>query len=188
MKKYILKRLLLSVPTFLGVTVAVYFLMSLAPGSPLDAFLSVPGITDAELNRIKESLGLDKPVFMQYYHWLVNILKGNFGYSFSGSKPVINLIADRLPATLMLAASSLILSFIIAIYMRNKENINGKLHDRPCFYTFKDGLTGLYRMIPFSSQTSKFRKIFNNKNIAIQLFLVKFLAMKKLFLFKICVR
>ena len=72
--------------------------------------------------------------------------------------------------------------------MRNKENINGKLHDRPCFYTFKDGLTGLYRMIPFSSQTSKFRKIFNNKNIAIQLFLVKFLAMKKLFLFKICVR
>ena len=115
MKKYILKRLLLSVPTFLGVTVAVYFLMSLAPGSPLDAFLSVPGITDAELNRIHESLGLDKPVFMQYYHWLVNILKGNFGYSFSGSKPVINLIADRLPATLMLAASSLILSFIIAI-------------------------------------------------------------------------
>ena len=115
MKKYILKRLLLSVPTFLGVTVAVYFLMSLAPGSPLDAFLSVPGITDAELNRIKESLGLDKPVFMQYYHWLVNILKGNFGYSFSGGRPVINLIADRLPATLMLAASSLILSFIIAI-------------------------------------------------------------------------
>ena len=81
MKKYILKRLLLMIPTFFGVTVVVYLLMSLAPGSPMDAFLSVPGITEAELLRIKESLGLDKPVFVQYYHWLVNILQGNFGYS-----------------------------------------------------------------------------------------------------------
>lgn len=82
MKKYILKRLLLMIPTFLGVTIVVYFLMSLAPGSPMDAFLSVPGITEVELLRIKESLGLDKPVFVQYYHWLINILQGNFGYSF----------------------------------------------------------------------------------------------------------
>ena len=115
MKKYILKRLLLMIPTFFGVTVVVYLLMSLAPGSPMDAFLSVPGITEAELLRIKESLGLDKPVFVQYYHWLVNILQGNFGYSYQGSRPVLGLIADRLPATLMLGFASLILSFIIAI-------------------------------------------------------------------------
>lgn len=115
MKKYILKRLLLMIPTFLGVTIVVYLLMSLAPGSPMDAFLSVPGITEAELLRIKESLGLHKPVFIQYYHWLINILQGNFGYSFSGSRPVISLIMDRVPATLMLGGASLILSFIIAI-------------------------------------------------------------------------
>ena len=81
----------------------------------MDAFLSVPGITEAELLRIKESLGLDKPVFVQYFHWLANILQGNFGYSFSGSRPVIGLIMDRVPATLMLGAASLILSFIIAV-------------------------------------------------------------------------
>ena len=115
MKKYILKRLLLMIPTFFGVTVVVYLLMSLAPGSPMDAFLSVPGITEAELLRIKESLGLDKHVFVQYYHWLVNILQCNFGYSYQGSRPVLGLIADRLPATLMLGFASLILSFIIAI-------------------------------------------------------------------------
>ena len=115
MKKYILKRLLLMIPTFFGVTIVVYLLMSLAPGSPMDVFLSVPGITEAELLRIKESLGLDKPVFIQYYHWLANILQGNFGYSFSGSRPVIGLIIDRVPATLMLGTASLILSFIIAI-------------------------------------------------------------------------
>lgn len=115
MKKYILKRLLLMIPTFFGVTIVVYLLMSLAPGSPMDAFLSVPGITEVELLRIKESLGLDKPVFVQYYHWLVNTLQGKFGYSFSGSRPVIDLIMDRVPATLMLGTASLILSFIIAI-------------------------------------------------------------------------
>ena len=115
MKKYILKRLLLMIPTFFGVTVVVYLLMSLAPGSPMDAFLSAPGIKEAELLRIKESLGLDKPVFVQYYHWLVNILQGNFGYSYQGSRPVLGLIADRLPATLMLGFASLVLSFIIAI-------------------------------------------------------------------------
>ena len=115
MKKYILKRLLLMIPTFFGVTVVVYLLMSLAPGSPMDAFLSVPGITEAELLRIKESLGLDKPVFVQYYHWLVNILRGNFGYSYSGNRPVLGLITDRLPATLMLGTASLIVSFVIAI-------------------------------------------------------------------------
>lgn len=115
MKKYVLKRLLLMIPTFLGVTIVVYLLMSLAPGSPMDAFLSVPGITEAELLRIKESIGLDKPVFVQYFHWLVNILQGNFGYSFSGSRPVMGLIMDRVPATLMLGTASLILSFIIAI-------------------------------------------------------------------------
>ena len=115
MKKYILKRLLFAIPTFVGVTIAVYLLMSLAPGSPMDAFLAVPGITESELMRIKESLGLDKPVFIQYYHWFLNILQGNFGYSFSGNRPVIGLITDRLPATLMLATASLMLSFVIAI-------------------------------------------------------------------------
>lgn len=115
MKKYILKRLLFAIPTFVGVTIAVYLLMSLAPGSPMDAFLAVPGITESELMRIKESLGLDKPVFIQYYHWFLNILQGNFGYSFSGNRPVIVLITDRLPATLMLATASLMLSFVIAI-------------------------------------------------------------------------
>lgn len=47
--------------------------------------------------------------------------------------------------------------------MKNKENVNGKIHDRPCFYTFQDHSTGIYWMIPFSSQVSKFKKIYNNK-------------------------
>lgn len=47
--------------------------------------------------------------------------------------------------------------------MKNKETVNGQAHDRPCFYTFKDNSTGLYWMIPFLSQVSKFKKIYNSK-------------------------
>lgn len=47
--------------------------------------------------------------------------------------------------------------------MQNKETVNGKVHDRPCFYTFRDNSTGIYWMIPFSSQVSKFKKIYNRK-------------------------
>jgi hypothetical protein len=47
--------------------------------------------------------------------------------------------------------------------MKNKETVNGQVHDRPCFYTFQDSVTGIYWMIPFSSQVSKFREIYNNK-------------------------
>ena len=115
MKDYIIKKILLIIPTFLGVTVLIYSLMSLAPGSPMDAFLSVPGITEAELERIRASLGLDQAVFVQYLHWLFRLVQGDFGYSFSGGRPVLELILNRLPATLMLSVASLLLSFLIAI-------------------------------------------------------------------------
>lgn len=115
MKDYIIKKILLIIPTFLGVTVLIYSLMSLAPGSPMDAFLSVPGITEAELERIRASLGLDQAVFVQYLHWLFRLVQGDFGYSFSGVRPVLELILNRLPATLMLSVASLLLSFLIAI-------------------------------------------------------------------------
>ena len=68
--KYVLKRLLIAIPTFLGITVLAYFILNLAPGSPLDALLADPGITPAELERKRVALGLDQPVWIQYIHWL----------------------------------------------------------------------------------------------------------------------
>ena len=76
--------------------------------------------------------------------------------------------------------------------MQNKETVNGKVHDRPCFYAFKDHSSGLYWMIPFSSQVSKFKNIYDKKNRNIknvtQLYLEKYWDTKKYFLFKICVQ
>ena len=113
--KYLVKRILMAIPTFLGITILVYFLASLAPGSPLSAFMQDPKISAEELARLEVSLGLDKPVYVQYWHWLMNFLHGNFGYSFSGNRPVWDMIMDRIGATLLLAVSSIILSLIIAI-------------------------------------------------------------------------
>lgn len=124
--KYILKRLLMAIPTFLGITVLAYLILNLAPGSPLDAMLADPGISAAELERKRVALGLDQPVFVQYFNWLKLLLQGDLGYSYSTQRPVATMIAERLPATACLAIASIILSLIISIplgiYAASKPN------------------------------------------------------------------
>lgn len=124
--KYILKRLLIAVPTFFGITILAYFILNLAPGSPLDALLADPGITPAELERRRVALGLDQPVFIQYINWLMLLLRGNMGFSYSTQRPVAAMIGERLPATACLAAASILLSLVVAIplgiYAASKPN------------------------------------------------------------------
>ena len=86
--KYILKRILIAIPTFFGITILAYFILNLAPGSPLDALLADPGITPAELERKRVALGLDQPVIVQYFTWLKQLLTGNLGFSYSTQRPV----------------------------------------------------------------------------------------------------
>lgn len=113
--KYIGKRILMAIPTFLGITILAYFILNLAPGSPLDALLADPGITPAELERKRVALGLDQPVIMQYFTWLGMLLRGDLGFSYSTQRPVAIMIAERLPATVVLALASIILSLIVSI-------------------------------------------------------------------------
>ena len=77
--KYILKRILIAIPTFFGITILAYFILNMAPGSPLDALLADPGITPAELERKRVALGLDQPVIIQYFTWLKQLLTGKSG-------------------------------------------------------------------------------------------------------------
>ncbi len=126
--KYILKRLLMAIPTFLGITVLAYFILSLAPGTPLDAMLSDPGITPEELERKRIALGLDQPVIIQYLNWLKLLLQGDMGFSYSTQRPVATMIFERLPATASLAGASIVLSLIVAIplgiFAASKPNSN----------------------------------------------------------------
>ena len=113
--KYTLKRLLIAIPTFLGITILAYFILNLAPGSPLDAMLVDPRITAAELERKRIALGLDKPVIVQYFNWLKMLLQGDLGFSYSTQRPVADMILERLPATATLAGASMVFSLLIAI-------------------------------------------------------------------------
>lgn len=116
---YILRRILQAIPLLLIISILSYLLMSMAPGDvvamfedPTATHLATQEIRD----RVLERLGLDVPIHVQYYNWLKGIvLEGNFGYSFLDGQPVIHKIVERIPATLWLTITAIILSLIIAI-------------------------------------------------------------------------
>lgn len=111
---YIAKRLLYAVPVLLGLTVIVFFIMTLIPGDPATAILGSYA-TPENVERLNRQLGLDKPLVQQYFIWLMNILEGDFGRSYSLNRPVIDEITERFSATLILAGASLILCSILGL-------------------------------------------------------------------------
>lgn len=116
MGTYILRRLLISLPIILGVTVIVFLLASLMPGDAVLAMISTDSPTSEDLIKMRRGeLGLDLPLPAQYIRWMGNIFQGNLGYSFVSSEPVTRMIAQRIPATLELMGISLVFSIIIGL-------------------------------------------------------------------------
>lgn len=114
MGKYILRRLLISIPVLLGVTLVAYFIMTLAPGDAVDMLIS-PGLSEQDIALKRKALGLDEPVLVQYVKWLGELSHGNLGYSFTNRRPVTERIGERIGPTLSLTFASLFLSYLIAI-------------------------------------------------------------------------
>lgn len=117
MFKYIIQRLLISIPTFLGTTVLVFLLASLAPGSPLELLFHNPNADTETMKKVEERLGLDKPIHIQYIKWFSELLQGNMGVSYRTGNSVWNDIAERIAPSLLLTLSSLIFSVAFAIPM-----------------------------------------------------------------------
>ena len=114
MGRYMRPRLVQSIPTVFGLTILTYFIMKLAPGGPLANMIS-PRMSPEALMRAKEAMGLNKPIIIQYWNWLMELLKGNFGFSSTSGQPVLQMIIDRLPATLLLTVTAFVLSFIVGV-------------------------------------------------------------------------
>ena len=112
---FILRRLLSVVPVLLIITFATFFLMQLLPGGPLAAYENNPEISQKDIERLRHEMGLDRPIHVQYWSWLKNFVRGDWGYSFTTKRPVLSEIWDRLPNTLYLTGISLIVALIIAI-------------------------------------------------------------------------
>lgn len=121
MRDYIIKRLLLLVPTMLGITIITFFIIQLAPGNPVERKLQLEegiksqAITKEIVEETKRLYGLDKPIYVRYWIWLKQIATLNFGRSYKDHRPVIDKIAERIPITLTLNIISIILIYLIAI-------------------------------------------------------------------------
>lgn len=113
MIKYIIKRLLVAIPVLIGITIVDYAIMC-AVGSPL-AMLKGPRVSEAAVAAKEIALGLDQPIYVQYFVWLKQLLNGNLGYSIKNYQPVGAMIASHLGPTLLLMGVSLVVSILIAV-------------------------------------------------------------------------
>lgn len=113
MWKYSIKRILIAIPVLIGITVIDYFLMNLA-GSPL-AMIQGAHVSQGALAARGAQLGLNKPVIVQYFTWLSQILTGNFGFSIKSNESVASMIVSHLGPTLLLMGVSLLISMLIAV-------------------------------------------------------------------------
>ncbi|MBR1585567.1 MAG: ABC transporter permease [Clostridia bacterium] len=126
MKKFILKRLLWMIPTVLGVCVLVFTIMYFAPGDPTGIILG-PNATDAQINALRDSLGLNDPFFVRLWNYLKSVFFHlDFGTSYTTGVSVVKELAERLPRTLMLGiisiAVSIVLGIPIGIYAATHQN------------------------------------------------------------------
>ena len=115
MTQYIVRRMLVAIPTLFLISIIIYAVLALAPGDPLAQFALNPAIPQSTRNRIREQFGLDKPWYVRYYKWVTSMSKGDWGYSFSSKSPVIDIVFQRIPQTLQVVGVSYLLAILIAI-------------------------------------------------------------------------
>jgi len=120
MAAYVLRRILLVLPTILGITVVVFAVSRIAPGDPTIQAVAPGEQTNpqgsADIHTLRKELyGLNKPVPVQYVHWLGHVVRLNFGDSIKHRRPVISLIAERLPVTLALSFISFLIIYAVSI-------------------------------------------------------------------------
>lgn len=115
MLPFILRRLLNSIPTVLGATLLIFFIIQSAPGDFLTSQLLNPNISQQQIDNLRRNFGLDQPIIVQYFYWLKNLLRGDLGLSFAYQQPVLNIIVPRVLNSLYLVLLYLIVFYAVAI-------------------------------------------------------------------------
>jgi ABC-type dipeptide/oligopeptide/nickel transport system permease component len=114
MSRFLVRRLLLTIPVLLGVATLVFSLIHLVPGDPVQAMLG-ESASPQDIAELRGRLGLDRPLYVQYGVFLKQLVRGSLGTSLRTNRPVTQAIAERLPATLELAAAAMLFAIIVAI-------------------------------------------------------------------------
>lgn len=120
MINYVLKRLLLALPTVVIVSIVTFFVIELPPGDFLTSYVaqlraSGDYVDQVQIEKLRERYGLDRPVYVRYAKWVAGIARGDFGYSLEWKKPVSELIGDRVLLTVILTLATTLVTWLVAI-------------------------------------------------------------------------
>src|SRR5215472_8562761 len=143
--RYLLRRLLIAIPSLLGISVVLFAVLALAPGDPFGELATNPNVPPEVAAGLRAKFGLDDPITLRYVHWLVAMLHGDWGFSFVSRANVDTLILQRLPATLLIIGSSQILALLIALLVGVYSAIRR--------YSVFDQIANLLAFIGFSLPT-----------------------------------
>lgn len=132
MVKYLIKRSLGLIPTLIGITLVSFFVIHLAPGKPTDIQTSMnPKVSYEARLRLEKLYGLDKPMHVQYFEWLGRFVRLDFGHSYLDDRPVSEKIAERIPITMLINFSAIILTLAVGIPLGVLSAVKrGKLPDK----------------------------------------------------------
>lgn len=115
MSQYLIRRLLIAVPSLFGISIVLFTILALAPGDPFGELATNPAVPPEVRAALREKFGLDDPVFVRYLRWLTAMLQGDWGFSFVSRMDVDTLIAQRLLTTLIVIGASQVLALMIAL-------------------------------------------------------------------------
>ncbi|MQA81047.1 MAG: ABC transporter permease subunit [Streptosporangiales bacterium] len=115
MTSYLIRRLLQSIPLLAGISIVVFLLLQMTPGGPLVAGEGATQASPEQMAQLREQYGLDKPLPTQYANWIGGLVTGDWGVSYNSGEPVIGMIAERVPLTLLLTGMALLVALLIAL-------------------------------------------------------------------------
>src|SRR5688572_32586612 len=101
MGKYLIRRLLIAIPSLIGISIVLFTVLALAPGDPFEELATNPAVPPEVRENLREKFGLNDPVFVRYFRWLAAMMQGDWGFSFASRMDVDRLILQRLPTTVI---------------------------------------------------------------------------------------
>jgi peptide/nickel transport system permease protein len=143
--RYLVRRLLLAIPSLLGISVILFAVLALAPGDPFGELATNPNVPPEVREALRLKFGLDDPIALRYLHWFNAMMQGDWGFSFASRIDVDALILQRLPTTLFVIGSSQVLALLIAL------PIGVIAATRP--YSIFDQLANTFAFVGFSLPT-----------------------------------
>ena len=115
MGKYLIRRILIAIPSLIGISIVLFTVLALAPGDPFEELATNPNVPPEVRENLRKQFGLDDPVGVRYVRWAGSMVKGDWGFSFNSRVDVDKLIMQRLPVTLFVIGTSQIVALLIAL-------------------------------------------------------------------------